>query len=46
MNSEAKKIAGKLKLDDIIQQLQETEAFISVYDHSFRFIKECSEKVV
>ena len=46
MNSEAKRIAGKLKLDDIIQQLQETEAFISVNDHSFRFIKECSEKVV
>ena len=37
MNSEAKKIAGKLKLDDIIQQLQETEAFISVNDHKERF---------
>ena len=27
------KIAEKLKLDDRIRQLQETEAFISVKDH-------------
>ena len=32
MNSEAKSIAEKLKLDDRIQQLQEAEAFISVKD--------------
>ena len=37
INSEAKKIAEKLKLDDRIQQLQETEAFISVKDHKEGF---------
>ena len=35
INSEAKSI--KLKLDDRIQQLQETEAFISVKDHKEGF---------
>ena len=37
INSEAKRIAEKLKLDDRIQQLQETEAFISVKDHKEGF---------
>ena len=37
INSEAKKIAGKLKLEDRIQQLQEREAFISVKDHKEGF---------
>ena len=37
MNSEAKCIAEKLKLDDRIQQLQETEAFISVKDYKKEF---------
>ena len=37
INSEAKKIAEKIKLDDRIQQLQETEAFISVKDHKEGF---------
>ena len=37
INSEAKTIAEKLKLHDKIQQLQETEAFISVKDHKEGF---------
>ena len=37
INSEAKRIAQKLKLDDQIQQLQETETFISVKDHKEGF---------
>ena len=37
INSEAKRIAEKLKLDDRIQQLQNTEAFISVKDHKEGF---------
>ena len=37
INSEAKRIAEKQKLDDRIQQLQETEAFISVKDHKEGF---------
>ena len=37
INSEAKEIAKKLKLDDRIQQLQETEAFILVKDHKEGF---------
>ena len=37
INSEAKRIAEKLKLDDCIQQLQETETFISVKGHKEGF---------
>ena len=37
INSEAKKIAEKLKLDDTIQQLHETEAFSLVKDHKEGF---------
>ena len=37
INSEAKKIAEKLKLDDRLPQLQETEAFIFVRDHKEEF---------
>ena len=37
INSEAKMIVEKLKLDDRIQQLQETEAFILVKDHKEGF---------
>ena len=37
INSEAKRIAEKLKLDDRIQQLQEREAFILVKDHKEEF---------
>ena len=53
INSEAKKTAEKLNLDDRIQQLQETEAFISVKDHkkglpnspSFRLINASKSEV-
>ena len=38
INSEAKRIAEKLKLNDTIQQLQETEAFILVKDHKGEFL--------
>ena len=37
INSEAKRIAEKLKLDDRIQQLQETEAFILGKEHKEGF---------
>ena len=37
INSEAKRTAEKLKLDDRIGQLKETEAFISVKDHKEGF---------
>ena len=37
INSEAKNIAEKLKLDDRLHQLQETEAFIFVKDHKEEF---------
>ena len=37
INSEAKKVAEKLKLDDRIQQLQETEDFTSVKDNKEGF---------
>ena len=37
INSEAKRIAEKLKLHDRIQQFQETEAFILVKDHKEGF---------
>ena len=38
INSEAKKIAKKLKLDDKIQKLQETETFIFMEDHEEVFL--------
>ena len=46
INSEAKEIAEKLKLDDRIQQLQETEVFISVKDHKEGFSNSPSFKLL
>ena len=46
INSEAKRIAEKLKLDDRIQQLQETEAFLSVKDHKEGFPSSSSFRLI
>ena len=46
INSEAKKITLKLKLDDRIQQLQGTEVLISVKNHKEAFLNSPSSRLI
>ena len=46
VNSEAKKITLKLKLDDRIQQLQGTEVLISVKNHKEAFLNSPSSRLI
>ena len=46
INSEAKKITLKLKLDDRIQQLQGTEVLISVKNHKEAFPNSPSSRLI
>ena len=46
INLEAKKIAEKLKLDDRIEKIPETEAFITLKDHKQNFIHQPSCRLI
>ena len=46
INSEAKKITLKLKLDDRIHQLQGTEVLISVKNHKEAFLNSPSSRLI
>ena len=46
MNKQTKKIAEKLNLDDRIEKLQETEAYITIKDHKKGFPNNTSFRLI